>query len=124
VPHILAILLGAIAATRVGLIGHQHLVHQRLVVFAAKQRRKRRDDCFLALLIDQLEFHLCPRLDCRTHNHIRPLGAGNCALEQQQLAIHIDANNFEILLRALDGTQVTRHFLARENPTRILRHAG
>src|SRR5690606_15917711 len=41
----------------------------------------------------------------------------------QQTALGIDARNLEILDRASHRTEVTRHALAREDPTRILRHA-
>jgi predicted house-cleaning NTP pyrophosphatase (Maf/HAM1 superfamily) len=47
---------------------------------------------------------------------------GHTALDQQQAALNINANHFQILHGAADGTEVTGHALTRKNATRILRH--
>src|SRR5690554_3353308 len=49
---------------------------------------------------------------------------GNGAAHQQQPAFDIDANDVEVLDRALHVAHVTRHFFAREDSTRILRLAN
>ncbi len=50
------------------------------------------------------------------------LGTRHRALDQQQLALRIDADDFQILRRALNRAHMTRHALTGKNTTWILRH--
>ena len=83
--------------------------------------------CSLALVVQELEFHcLCSLLsfdfDSRENHDLAVLGTRNGTLDQQQLALGVDACDFEVLGRDGDVAHVTGHALARENTTRILRH--
>ena len=48
-------------------------------------------------------------------------GAGDCALDQNQLALGINTHHFQLLYGTLHRTQMTGHALTREYTTRILR---
>src|SRR3569832_2768240 len=52
------------------------------------------------------------------------LGTRNGAFQQHQTTLRIDTHNLKVLLGAGDSTHMAGHALARDNSTRILRHAA
>src|SRR5690606_23170984 len=122
------VLLGTVAATGIGLEGDHDLMHQRFVEFATEHSvRSGNGGSGLTLIIQELEFHglgsfLRRRLDCRAHDHVAILVAGNSTLDQQKASLGVYTHDVEILNGTGDITQVARHLLAREHAARILGH--
>src|SRR3989442_806557 len=64
------------------------------------------------------------RRPLRRRNHdIATAGARNGAPDEKQLALRVDANDFEVLHGAFRRTEMTRHFLSGEHAAGVLRHA-
>src|SRR5690606_32002104 len=59
-------------------------------------------------------------LDGRPDQHFAARGARNRALDEQQVALGVDADDLEVLRRAALLAQVARHLLAREHAPRRL----
>ena len=138
------VVLRARALPRIGEIGGDDLVHQRLVVVAAERGVGRGHRCGrLALLVDELEFHVAAaasfpyRLgagfaagapsDCgrashapSAHRDVAAARAGHRAADQQQLALGIDAHDLEVLHGALPAPRWPGHALAGEHAARVL----
>src|SRR5690606_22309924 len=104
------------------------LVNQRFVEFATEDDVGSSNGGRLSLFVQELEFHELRSfrqvLDCRTHDDITILVARNCALDQQQAALSINANDVEVLNSAGYITHVTRHALTWEHAAWILSHTN
>src|SRR5687768_18443439 len=60
------------------------------------------------------------RPDRGTHRHVAAAGAGQRALDEEQLALGIDADDLDVLHRAFRVTQMACHTLSWKHAPRIL----
>src|SRR5262245_15553448 len=60
----------------------------------------------------------------RTHNHVASARPGNRALDEEQLALGVDAHDRQVLDRALRVAEMPRHPLARKHAARALALSG
>ncbi len=112
------LLLGALTAA--GHVGHDCLVYQRLVEFATESQFGNFDRLRVIYIKLHVSFPLTASLDSRTDNHVAASCTRNGALDQQQIAFCVYANNFQGLHGHALSAHVTGHFLALENTTRSL----
>jgi hypothetical protein len=58
------------------------------------------------------------------HNHVGAVGTRDWPFDEQQTALSVNANDFQILYCAAYRTEMTSHKFARKDPSRILIHSS